>query len=236
MEHDISLLDHAFESEPTRFHYLPLPNSKGRIYLRPTDIVGERGVVKWDSWFTELTLQDLIPITEEKLKGEWRFNNSLRVPWSVHSHAEVLRAFLHRLNGGRDTREHELYAVKHDSAEAYTRDIPTPFKTDVEREKEDAVFKAFGWPTISYEARMVAKRWDYIAAVAEALKFGWPQWTWPHRERERQQKAVDLYSDFLDTYIQTPEFRTASWTQRVWDLTDGGRDMRPDIRPLNDSV
>ncbi len=101
-----------------------------------------------------------------------RFGGHIKKFYSVAQHS-VLVADIVRANGG--TVEQELWALMHDSAEAYMVDVPTPVKIILKgyKEKEievlSAIEKSLGLPRINTsDFATIIKDADSIALITEA--------------------------------------------------------------------
>lgn len=103
-------------------------------------------------WESEVRLEDIA----RALSMQCRYNGHVDRFYSVAEHSVLLCDYVHKTvnarDGGAMRKQMALHALLHDAAEAYTSDIPRPFKNrlpiirELEHEIDAAVLGHFGLP------------------------------------------------------------------------------------------
>lgn len=116
------------------------------------------------------------------LSGKPRFSaQNKNHNFSVLHHSYAVGRFLNQTNA---SEEHELLGFLHDAGEAFFVDVPSPFKMQVDEDRELAIIQAMPYPLLTqfmndkehtYRDVHLA---DYLSCVAEALLYG-HDWSWP---------------------------------------------------------
>lgn len=116
------------------------------------------------------------------LSGKPRFSaQNKNHNFSVLHHSYAVGRFLNQTGA---FEEHELLGFLHDAGEAFFVDVPSPFKMQIDEDRELAIIKAMPYPLLTqfmndkeHTFRDVHLA-DYLSCVAEALLYG-HDWAWP---------------------------------------------------------
>jgi 5'-deoxynucleotidase YfbR-like HD superfamily hydrolase len=181
------------------------------------------------STYSGLALDVLVPRREDvrlvdivhALANLCRFAGHVRTFWSVAAHSMFVADLVRMQTGG--SAELELYALLHESSEAYLIDLPRPLKyhsaigaayREVEARLMTVLAQAFGLAD-RFEHHPAVKDADEVAAIIEGLHLlPRPQWALAAaRERGLEQLAAAQAHRFQRD--ATPAFTRARFEQRI---------------------
>jgi hypothetical protein len=134
-----------------------------------------------------------------------RYSGHCKFFYSVAQHSLGVRQILKDF--GYDAQI-QLYGLLHDASEAYICDIPRDVKMNmpeykrIERNLQNAIWKAFNLPIPSDEVYSVIKEADNMMLKCEAkiLMSGWEEWNLPFADfnmRIMEQPMKSIENEFL---------------------------------------
>lgn len=140
--------------------------------------------------------EEILRIAVESLARLPRFSAQLRKEFTVLEHCYFMGKYLESI-GAAPLQIKQAYL--HDLPEAFTGDIPSPFKTEEDRKREHAIALALPYPEIHVDLSPEVKKIDYLCLLAEAELFGYTEWDW--LEPLRNEKEAHHYKWFLERFF-----------------------------------
>lgn len=164
-------------------NYLALKHPTAQLWLH--HVGGEEFTAGFKEYPDANDPIKFLDILSQTLSFKPRFAGQNNEPkFTVLTHQLYVGAYLRNIGA---SREDELLGLLHDAGEAFFVDVPSPFKVEIDRNRELAIIKAMPYPFLhkfaadkSKTLGQIVHKIDFASCVAEALEFGF-NWEWPKR-------------------------------------------------------
>lgn len=172
---------------------------------------------------SDVTIDDLASATSNIC----RYAGHLPRFYSVAQHLVNASRLVEGVGG---TLEEQFAAEMHDTAEAFTNDLPTPLKwafpvfKELEVKIETAMGKKFGF---QYPYPDVVKWADTMMLISEKIYVKGDTSVWPAYESWTEE-SIAPYLQYIDLRSWTPDRAKKNFLKRYWELKNAiGREATP---------